>query len=112
MLTTPYGLLFCKAALAWCRQYLPEVDLIHGHDWQTALTASYLQQHYGSDPILAKVPFIFTIHNGAYQLTCDKSWFGRLGIAANGDEFLNMLEQGFGRQLKSLLLAKAIVTSY
>ncbi len=97
---------FCKVALAWCRQYLPEVDLIHGHDWQTALTASYLQQHYASDPVLAKVPFIFTIHNGAYQLTCDNSWFARLGIAANGDEFLNMLEQGVRAATKIITVSQ------
>lgn len=85
---------FCKVALEWSRQYLPDVQLIHGHDWQTALTAPYLQQHYADDPVLGKVPFIFTIHNGAYQLTCDNSWFAKLDIAAQDDHFLNMLEQG------------------
>lgn len=85
---------FCKVALEWCRRYQPDVQIIHGHDWQTAVTASYLKQHYQQDAVLGKVPFIFTIHNGAYQLTCDKSWFGRLDIAAHDDNFLNMLEQG------------------
>lgn len=85
---------FCKAALEWSRQYLPDVQLIHGHDWQTAVTAAYLQQHYAADLVLAKVPFVFTIHNGAYQLTCDKSWFAKLDLAAHDDHFLNMLEQG------------------
>lgn len=85
---------FCKAALEWSRQYLPDVQVIHGHDWQTAVTATYLKQHYAADPILGAVPFIFTVHNGAYQLTCDQSWFAKLDIAKGNDHFLNMLEQG------------------
>lgn len=85
---------FCKAALEWCRQHLPDVELIHGHDWQTAVTAAYLKQHYARDPVLAKVPFVFTIHNGAYQLTAGAEWFEKLDIAQGQDHFLNMLEQG------------------
>lgn len=85
---------FCKAALEWCRQYMPDVEVIHGHDWQTAVTAAYLTQHYNTDPILAKVPFIFTIHNGAYQVTADHHWFQTLDLAPQQDQFLNMLEQG------------------
>ncbi len=85
---------FCKAALEWCRQYLPQVDIIHGHDWQTGVAAAYLQQHYAADPVLAKVPYVFTIHNGAYQLTADHYWFARLDLQAHSDHFLNMLEQG------------------
>lgn len=85
---------FCKAALEWCRQYLPDVDLIHGHDWQTAVTAAYLKQHYAQDPVLGRVPFVFTIHNGAYQLTAGAEWFGKLELAQQQDHFLNMLEQG------------------
>lgn len=85
---------FCKVALEWCKQHLPDVDLIHGHDWQTGAAAAYLTQHYASDPVLGKVPYIFTIHNGAYQQTCDRSWFQKLDLAAGNDQFLNMLEQG------------------
>lgn len=85
---------FCKAALEWCRHYLPDVDVVHGHDWQTAVAAAYLKQHYAADPVLARVPFVFTIHNGAYQLTCDHSWFAKLDLAPHQDHFLNMLEQG------------------
>lgn len=85
---------FCKAALEWCRQYQPGIDLIHGHDWQTALTASYLTQHYQQDPVLGKVPFIFTVHNGAYQQTASQDWFAKLDLSQGSDHFLNMLEQG------------------
>lgn len=91
---------FCKAALEWCRQYLPDVDLIHGHDWQTAVTAAYLKQHYAEDPVLGKVPFIFTIHNGAYQLTAGAEWFGKLDLQQGDDHFLNMLEQGIRHAAK------------
>lgn len=85
---------FCKAALEWCRQYQPEIEVIHGHDWQTALTAAYLTQHYRQDPVLSAVPFIFTVHNGAYQQTASQDSFKQLELQQGNDHFLNMLEQG------------------
>ncbi|MCF4009688.1 glycogen synthase [Rheinheimera sp. UJ63] len=91
---------FCKAALEWAKHYLPEVDIIHGHDWQTGVAAAYLKQHYAHDPVLGGIPFVYTIHNGAYQLTTDHYWFGRLGLQANDDQFLNMLEQGIRHATK------------
>lgn len=97
---------FCKVALEWCRQYMPDVELIHGHDWQTAVAAAYLKQHYAADPVLGKVPYIFTVHNGAYQLTCDKGWFSKLDLAAGDDHFLNMLEQGVRHASKVSTVSK------
>ena len=57
---------FCKAVLQWCTEQ-PPFDVIHGHDWQTAPCAFYLYQYYRQYNNLAKTPFVFTIHNGAYQ---------------------------------------------
>ena len=42
-------------------------DIIHCHDWQSALVPVYLKTLYRSDPLLARVPSVFTIHNIAYQ---------------------------------------------
>lgn len=57
---------FCKAALYYLSQQGIEPDVIHGHDWQTALAALYLKQmqHQG---LLPGSRFVFTIHNAAYQ---------------------------------------------
>jgi starch synthase len=45
-------------------------DVFHAHDWQTALIPIYLRSIYFFDPVLRKVPCVFTIHNAGYQ-----GWF-------------------------------------
>lgn len=42
-------------------------DVIHSHDWQTALIPVYLKTIYEADSFFAKTKTIFTIHNLAYQ---------------------------------------------
>lgn len=55
------------AALEWCKakQYYP--DIIHCHDWQTALVPVYLKNCYKNDNNLNKIATLLTIHNIAYQ---------------------------------------------
>jgi starch synthase len=56
---------FCRAALEAARSLRP--DIIHSHDWQSGLVPVYLKTLYAADPLLARVPSVFTIHNIAYQ---------------------------------------------
>ena len=44
-----------------------KLDIIHIHDWQTALIALYIKEVYNSEEALEKLKVIFTIHNLAYQ---------------------------------------------
>jgi starch synthase len=81
---------FCKAVLEWLTQCEEKFDLIHGHDWQSAATAYYLKQHY-TDGLLAQVPFVFTIHNGAYQEKCAAHWRHELDIEPQRHDDLNFL---------------------
>lgn len=79
-----------KAALEWGLQSGQQFDLIHGHDWQSAAAAYYLKQHYAATE-LAKVPFIFSIHNGAYQEHCAVHWRQELDIEPQRHDELNFL---------------------
>jgi starch synthase len=45
-------------------------DVFHAHDWQAALVPIYMRSLYFFDPVLRKVPCVFTIHNAGYQ-----GWF-------------------------------------
>lgn len=81
---------FCKAALEWCHQTQQPFDIIHAHDWQTAAAGYYLKQHY-KHTSLGRVPFVFTIHNGAYQELCDNHWRTELDIHPEINAPLNML---------------------
>lgn len=56
---------FCRAALEIARKVRP--DLIHCHDWQSALVPVYLKTLYQADARLARVASVFTIHNIGYQ---------------------------------------------
>jgi len=42
-------------------------DVLHCHDWQTALVPILLKTLYVGDPAFASVPCVFTIHNLGYQ---------------------------------------------
>ena len=56
---------FCRAVLEAARLIKP--DIIHCHDWQSALVPVYLKTLYRRDAGLSKIPSVFTIHNIAYQ---------------------------------------------
>ena len=58
--------LFSLAALEFLKkQGAP--DLIHCHDWQSALVPVLRQSLYARDPQLAGVPIVLTVHNLGYQ---------------------------------------------
>ena len=44
-----------------------DADIVHAHDWQTALAAAYLKVWHWNDPILGKAASVLTIHNVGYQ---------------------------------------------
>lgn len=84
---------FCKAAIEWCLQHQFQPDIIHGHDWQTALAAVYLQQAKANHNFFLHTRFVFTIHNGAYQEIVSADWHQQLGLQSDTAP-LNFLQQG------------------
>lgn len=58
---------FCKAVM----ESLPIIeffpDVLHAHDWQSALTVIYLRQRYAWMDGYKNIKSVFTIHNIAYQ---------------------------------------------
>jgi starch synthase len=48
-------------------RYLFRPDIIHCHDWQTALVPLYLRHNFRNDPTFYGIKLIFTIHNLGYQ---------------------------------------------
>ncbi len=55
-------------------------DIIHVHDWQSALIPAYLKTLYQDDPIFEGSKTVLTIHNLAYQGTFEKERFPVLGL--------------------------------
>ncbi|HMP42192.1 MAG TPA: glycogen/starch synthase, partial [Roseiflexaceae bacterium] len=58
---------FCRAALEGIRRLDWAPDVIHCHDWQTAIVPNWLKTIYRDDPFFGNTACIYTIHNLAYQ---------------------------------------------
>ncbi|MGC8764500.1 MAG: glycogen synthase GlgA [Brevinematia bacterium] len=56
-----------RAAMEICREKKFYVDILHSHDWQTALSSGYLKVWHWNDPVFTSTVSILTIHNIAYQ---------------------------------------------
>jgi starch synthase len=58
---------FSRAVLEAIPALNVKVDLLHVHDWQTALVPVYLRTIYADRPNLRELATLLTIHNLAYQ---------------------------------------------
>ncbi len=58
---------FCRAALDICKRADFRPDIIHCHDWQTALIPLLLRTELKSDLFYRRSTVFYTIHNLAYQ---------------------------------------------
>src|ERR1700734_955411 len=57
---------FSRVAIEFMKRvWLP--DVIHCHDWQTALVPVLLRTQHSEDPVVRGLPVVFTIHNIGYQ---------------------------------------------
>jgi starch synthase len=57
---------FSRAAIEFTKRvWLP--DLIHCHDWQSALVPVLLRTQYANDPVVRSLPVVLTIHNLGYS---------------------------------------------
>jgi len=92
---------FCRAAIEIAK-HVWSPDVIHCHDWQTALLPLLLQTSYADDPAVKDLPVIFTVHNMGYQGLFGKEVLERAGIPQSvfqpgGIEFfgkVNLLKGG------------------
>ena len=69
----------CRAAIEIAKQMWP-AEVLHCHDWQTALVPVLLRSQYAEDPLLKKIPVVFTIHNIGYQGQCSGEVLADAGI--------------------------------
>ena len=60
---------FSRAAIELIRLKESPPDIIHCHDWQTALVPVYIKSIYKRNPFFKDTRVVFTIHNIAYQGT-------------------------------------------
>jgi starch synthase len=71
---------FCKRALELLKELKFSPDIVHCHDWQSALIPLYLETVYKRDSFYKKIKSIFTIHNIGYQGLFPKEEYPKLGL--------------------------------
>jgi len=69
-----------RAGLQLCRDLPFKPDIIHVHDWQTALAAAYLKIWHWNDPVLGQAASLLTIHNIGYQGKYPANHYSYLGL--------------------------------
>ncbi len=60
------------------RIWLP--DVIHCHDWQSALVPVLLRTQHANDPAVRTLPVVLTIHNLAFQGVFPPTALGKMGL--------------------------------
>jgi starch synthase len=72
--------LFSRAVLHFIKDSGEQYDVMHCHDWQTALIPVYLRKIYSGEPALNRLATVFTIHNLAFQGVFPKETITRTGL--------------------------------
>ncbi len=101
---------FSRAAIEIAKHVWPP-DVIHAHDWQSALVPVLLRTVYAADPVVGRLPVVFTVHNMGYHGLFPRDTLARTGLP---EELFQM--QGlefFGRvnYLKGGLVAADYITT-
>ncbi|QDU54329.1 glycogen synthase GlgA [Aeoliella mucimassa] len=58
---------FNRAVLEVIERFVPDTQLLHAHDWTSALSTVYLRTERGRTVDYSNIATLFTIHNLAYQ---------------------------------------------
>lgn len=70
----------CRAVLEACQRLQWAPDVVHCHDWHTALLPLYLRTTYAWDRLFARTKTVLTIHNIGYQGMFPDSQLDALGL--------------------------------
>jgi starch synthase len=72
-----------RAALEAMRREGDAIDVIHGHDWQSAVALIDRDVHYRDDPVVGRAATVLTLHNLAYHGWVPRERCGPLRLPAS-----------------------------
>ena len=81
---------FCLAALTALPEVAPETQVLHAHDWHTALAPVYLRTAFANEPFHRRLAVVMSVHNAGFQGHFPPETMGALGFPAelyNSDVF-------------------------
>ncbi len=102
---------FCRGVLELLKRLDFRPDLLHCHDWQTALLPILLRYELAEDPFFSKTATLYTIHNLAYQGLFPAAELDELGLDT---DYLTMDRLEFYGQInlmKGAIQAAELVTT-
>ena len=103
--------LFCRAALAVLPWVAPDAQVVHAHDWHTALAPVYLRTDWANDRFHRRLTSVLSVHNAGYQGHCAPETLPRLGLPASLYDWRCLEWYGRVNLLKGgLAFADAVVT--
>jgi starch synthase len=71
---------FCRAVIRGCELLDVAPDILHAHDWHTALLPVYLHSGLRGEPHFANTRSVYTIHNLNYQGVAAAEGFALTGL--------------------------------
>jgi len=97
---------YCSQVLTLFKQIDFQPDIVHCHDWQTALIPVYIKEKYADDAFYSNLKSVLTIHNLSFQGIFPSKKFNRLGLE---DKLLIPTEFEFHNKIN--LLKAGIINS-
>lgn len=88
-----------------------KLDIVHIHDWQTALIALYVKEVYNDKEAFKKLKVIFTIHNLAYQGNFSSDIYPLLNVSWKFFVHSRLEFYGYVSFIKAGIILSDIVTT-
>jgi starch synthase len=93
---------FCMAALTILTDVAPDAQVLHAHDWHTALAPVYLRTVFAGQPLYDQMATVLSVHNAGFQGHFPPDTMTALGLpldlyGSHGFEWygrMNMLKGG------------------
>ena len=104
--------LFCKSVLTGLKYLDYQADILHSHDWHTALIPLLLQENFRMEPFYSGMKTMLTIHNLQYQGQVPLDCFeDLLGLGGHTAAWEKLEYKGCLNFLKAGILAADVITT-
>jgi starch synthase len=102
---------FCRGVLELLKQVDFRPDIIHCHDWQTALLPYLLRYERADDLFYSRTAVVHTIHNLAYQGCFPRGALPEIGLDASHFTIDRLEYYGGINLMKGAILTADVVTT-
>lgn len=103
---------FSKAVLTGLTYLDYQADILHCHDWHTALIPLLLQENFCREPLYSGIKTMLTIHNLQYQGQVPAACFeDLLGLGGHPAAWEKLEHKGCLNYLKAGILAADVITT-